>query len=194
VIRYQTIEKRIGAALIDALVFAPVIALSFWVNSADTAPIWVHYLFLIGSSAIGLGYNALLHWRYGQTLGKMVVKVKVVDAASERPITFFQAFIRDIAYALSSVVDISIVIILVSSGHPRLSDTVVNAQEYALVPLFVWMALDSLVFLKTRKHRALHDFIAGTVVVRTDVPSDDPIVDPFHNPPSPGTYPGLLGE
>ncbi len=181
--RYQTLDKRFLALIIDVFVFAPVIALSFWINSTEV-PNWLYYLFLVGSSALGLGYIVLLHWKYGQTIGKMVGKVTVVDATTEGPINLFQAFLRDIAHFVSSLVQILVVFILVSSGHPRLSETVVNADSYTLIPFFIWAAIDTLICLKSKKHRALHDFIAGTVVVRLDVPASETHL----NPPLPSEY------
>lgn len=166
--KYNTIGPRFLAALIDSLLIIPVsiftVAFANVFNSEKS-----NFVFTIGMSAIPVLYTMLMHAYYGQTLGKMAMKVKVLDI-SERPITFTQAVIRSLPQLLSVFLTAS------SLSNQMLSETngaLTNeflgiAVGVTYVLYFVWSIGDIISALITEKKRALHDFIAGTVVVRTD--------------------------
>lgn len=165
--RYSTLGKRIVAYLIDSLIFAPFIYL--YLNfSWSVVPVWIDYLMIPLGSVLGIGYNVLLHWKYGQTVGKMVAKVKVVDI-SEQPISFGQAFLRDIVYVIDGSINSLLSYSFFAFGYGAASETYQATMQYVVIPIIIWLIVDTIVCIKNRKHRALHDFIAGTVVVRLDI-------------------------
>lgn len=182
---YQTLDKRIIAFLIDSIVFAPL-GIFYALAGGMGLPEWAYIAMTPLGSVAGIGYNVLLHWKYGQTLGKMVAKVKVLDL-SEKPITFGQSCRRDIAYILSEAIDIAAIIYLLVLGFSWGSDPLVSAQEYLSIPLLIWFLVDAIVCIKSKKNRALHDFIAGTVVVRLDVLSENECGKNL-DPPAPDAY------
>jgi len=182
--RYQTFWKRIIATLIDGLVFLPMIILNFWIVDAEVSD-RIYFVVALVEAIFGIGYSVLLHWKYGQTLGKMVVKVRVLDI-SEKPINFWQALLRDVAYITDGVLYLAVMLTLFEVGYSR-TMLFESIGLYLSIPILVWLAIDTVVCIKNRKYRALHDFIAGTVVVRLDVlnDSDDAL---FRDPPSPDLY------
>jgi uncharacterized RDD family membrane protein YckC len=95
--RYRTFLPRIFAGLIDGLVFLPEKLLIDHLTNADPA---INQYLLLALEAIFAGsfimYRLLLHLHTGQTLGKMFVEVKVLDISENRPLTFHQAFVREI--------------------------------------------------------------------------------------------------
>jgi uncharacterized RDD family membrane protein YckC len=113
-------------------------------------------------------YVILLHARYGQTLGKMAMKVKVLDV-SEEPVRFAQAVIRSLPQMLPVFMASSL---LISEMSPATGSTGKNllmaAATLANILYFIWSVADIIVCLVSDKKRALHDLVAGTVVVRTD--------------------------
>jgi uncharacterized RDD family membrane protein YckC len=58
------------------------------------------YLF---SSLIGAGYSIVLHWIWGQTLGKMALQIRVVSMAGG-PLSFGQSVGRYLATFLSALI------------------------------------------------------------------------------------------
>ena len=166
--RYQTIGPRFLALLIDSLLIIPVsivtMALASSFNSAK-----FNFVFTIGMSAIPVLYTILMHARYGQTLGKMAMKVKVLDI-SERPITFTQAVIRSLPQLLSVFLTASSLSsqMLSEAENEFTNELLGMAVGITYVLYFGWSIGEIISALVTEKKRALHDFIAGTVVVRTD--------------------------
>jgi uncharacterized RDD family membrane protein YckC len=60
----------------------------------------------------------------------------------------------------------------------------------ASILTFLWLVVDIFVCVKHEKDRALHDLIAGTVVVRLDVP-ETPSDESKLEPPGPEHYEAL---
>jgi uncharacterized RDD family membrane protein YckC len=112
-------------------------------------------------------YGVLMHGFYGQTLGKMLLKVKVLDATSEAPISMRQAFLRDSIYIAINTAALIITIYFVLRGDQIDAESVVTANAVLLTAALVWFLAEILTCLTNPKRRAVHDFIAGTVVVKT---------------------------
>ncbi|HEY0459270.1 MAG TPA: RDD family protein [Pyrinomonadaceae bacterium] len=158
--KYETLRKRFGAAFVDTFILVPVnLVISFatvFFNSSATAV-------ALSSAVAGLisvFYYILAHYYYGQTVGKMLAKVKVLDD-SEKQINFGQAVLRSFPQLIMAMFAFSF------SNAQKGTTGIVGTLIYWLVMIFG--IADILVCLMNEKHRALHDFIAGTIVVRTDV-------------------------
>jgi uncharacterized RDD family membrane protein YckC len=89
--------QRVGAYLIDiVLVNFVVFVLSFLVQAAAG---------LLLSLAVGLGYFAVFEGSgSGQTVGKRLLGIRVVDFESGTPITYGRAFVRAAGRYLSGLV------------------------------------------------------------------------------------------
>lgn len=185
--RYQTFGRRVVASIVDSFVFAPVVIFYVWIELAELQD-WLRFAVYPIGALIGLAYNILMHWKYGQTLGKMLVKVKVLDV-SEKAISFRQSCLRDIIYIIVDCVQYGILFSLFIVGYSWKSEAVESTNTYILFPLCAWLVIDTIVCIKNRKNRALHDLIAGTVVVRSDILSDgDNEQTMLMEPPSPDAY------
>ncbi|MEQ1644020.1 MAG: hypothetical protein ABL959_11295, partial [Pyrinomonadaceae bacterium] len=64
------------------------------------------------------------------------------------------------------------------------------AEQIFSMIQFVWFAADTVVCIRHPQKRALHDFLAGTVVVRLDVPGEE-VSTVFLEPPGPDSYEDL---
>lgn len=74
--------------------------------------------------ALGIGYHTLLEWRFGKTLGKYLVGIRVT-AADGSPLGLGASVVRNVLRLvdfLPFVYLIGIVAILVSGGNERLGD------------------------------------------------------------------------
>jgi uncharacterized RDD family membrane protein YckC len=161
--KYQTGSSRFWAALIDGLIFLPLGLLEDFVL-LPTENKFGFMVWIIFNILLSCAYSVLLHAKYGQTLGKMVMKVKIVDDSETKPITLEQAFMRDI-------VGIAIMAIAIIYLFIKFADIEVIEKGYDdfLIPwAFSWTAIELVTMLANSKRRAVHDFIAGTVVVQTN--------------------------
>ena len=157
--KHETLGKRFGAMILDFFVLVPVtIVITFVLVFIDR-----HLIALssILSGFISVLYYILMHYHYGQTVGKMIVNVKVLDA-SEASINFGQSILRSLPQLIP-------VMFAVSFSTADNSETAEFWARTVYAFSGAFYLIDALVCAASEKHRALHDFIAGTVVVRTDV-------------------------
>ena len=105
-------------------------------------------------------YSILFHSVFGQTLGKKLVKIKVVNNKDESKIGFKQAFIRDVFPLL-------IMTYLFFAGTYENIDLFNINLLYLITSAYViWTLVEVVTMLFNKKRRALHDYLAGTVCVR----------------------------
>jgi len=160
--KYETFWRRVGAAVLDSFVLIPVSwGISFVFLFISDLPS------LLGSAAAGLIsaiYSIFMHYRFGQTLGKMAARVKVLDD-SENPINFGQAIIRSLPQLLVPMFAVS----FSTAGESYEGDSIEFWESLVSGLTALFSVVNVIVCLANEKRRALHDFIAGTVVVRTDI-------------------------
>jgi len=156
----------------------------FWSPSIDQVILWVptmlvpyaihRFLNLEGEAlrilygfiyCIPYLYTMYFHGVYGATIGKMATKIRVVDVITEQSITIRQAVIRDSIPFL-----ITIIIIIY---EPLSGDSMLNGGSNKLTVLHtiygLWFLAEIVTMLTNTKRRALHDFLAGTVVIRSTI-------------------------
>jgi len=172
---YAGFWKRFGAAIVDLLVSIPLIFIFTYLEgiSIGIAMITV----IIGSTLFPM-YTIYFHYRFGATLGKMAVGIKVT-LPNGSTIGLKQAILRfsvDLGFALFIII---VEIIALSKVDPEqyLSAGWMKRSEY-IMPLYpawyvvvevgfhVWYWSELLVLLFNKRKRAIHDFIAGTVVIQ----------------------------
>ena len=170
---YSGFWPRLLAHLVDTLVLAPLVALYFWSMSSRAAS----FALLLPLSAAGPLYSVIMHARRGQTLGKVVARIQVTQV-SGRPVSWREAILRDsvgIAFNVISTTALMLTLLQIpdsawGSGWVQMATQLqVNEPSWgrgANTAMQVWAWGELVVLLLNRKRRALHDFIAGTVVVR----------------------------
>ena len=171
---YAGFWVRLGAGIIDGFVFAPVLLLYWGLASLswETAvAATVPYMFAYA------GYNVALHARWGQTLGKRAYGIKVVTVAGN-PIGWRHALLRhsvDLLTAVFMAVAWMEALFAVSQDafeaagfldRMGLLKAARPAWEYWPVAVHnTWVGAELVVLLLNEKKRALHDYLAGTVVI-----------------------------
>lgn len=168
--KYQTASRRFWAGFIDGLVFLPLGWLDSWILGTPRPTAILIGWMLISYPAYWL-YSVLMHGFYGQTLGKKALGVVVLDL-SEKPISMKQSFLRDSFFiAINSAALILMIYLTLTGRRQVLPDEPVSFADPELIlgiaSLF-WFLAEILTCLTNKKRRALHDFIAGTVVVNTE--------------------------
>ena len=175
VLSYAGFGVRLKAALIDFAVFLPLGLLSFWALGASWAIAIVVYVF---NTVAYYAYSIIGHARWGQTIGKHVAKIRVRDLTGH-PITWTHAWRRssvDIALGTASLIIYAIVLARIpaadfealnweqiSERYDAMRPWWARATEYLY---YAWLGSEVVSVLFNRRRRALHDFVAGTVVVR----------------------------
>jgi len=158
---------RIGASIIDYLIFIPLGILSYW------------NMFSLKSTAVlvlitlpGLIYKPLMESFFGATLGKMSCKIKVIGD-SDNKLSLFNAYIRFFPFLLSAGVGLAGQLILFSSPQFQSVTSWVElgeAQQGSFLvvisyPVYALVLIDCVVVAFTFRKRALHDMMAESFCV-----------------------------
>ena len=162
--KYRTLVPRFWALILDAVLLLPLAIVEEMVKSAGFSQPLKWSLFFIISLAY-ITYFIVMHGLFGQTVGKMLMKVKVLDF-SEAPVKFRQAILRDapqIFFTAGSFIFL----------YPLTQNDIdPNSPDYWINPfvilMLVWGVADVISAIANDKRRSLHDYLAGTVVVRTN--------------------------
>ena len=161
--KYRTGLKRFWAAVVDSIVFMPLLLvdkLLFNSNQSQT----VLTVWLIFTSFLPIFYSIILHYKYGFTIGKWVTRVKVLDVSETHTLTLKQSIMRDIVLLLVQV--IGLFYILVHVNQSQGNSFILDYDDFTGTPLLIWMVAELISMLTNVKRRAIHDFIARSVVVR----------------------------
>ncbi len=126
---YEGVAIRFVAVLIDSIIISIIAGIFSRGGSAGG----------LASLVVGFLYFTLLEGYYGQTVGKMAVKIKVVRETDAGPIDFSQAAVRTVL---------------------RVIDLIPYFIPYLLGAILIWSSDNDM------KQR-LGDRIAHTVVIRT---------------------------
>jgi len=165
-LKYRTFWHRVLAGMVDGAVFWPLSFINSRMYGGSTGTA-LRVAWFLAYSFVFMAYSIALHARFGQTIGKMVAGVRVLDV-SEAKLSLKQAFLRDIIPLVLMLVSLPVELPKVLSGAnpalPEYTDPGLWLQLW--VPLG-WFLTEVVTMVTNAKRRALHDFIAGSVVIRT---------------------------
>ena len=158
---YNTFGARFFAAWLDGCLMWPFNSINAWIAGAGVhrVPLAGWFIFY---SFVYLSYQMFCHARWGQTLGKWVFGVRVLDV-SEVPLRPVQAVKRD---AIALMLTVALVVQQLIRGRYSLEDP--KMADVLSILSDVWGGLEIVTMLTNQKRRALHDFIAGSVVIRVN--------------------------
>lgn len=149
--KYKTFSQRLGAGIIDGIVFLPL--LFFMPDNPETSIPWI-----ILQNGLYLTYSIIGHHKFGQTIGKRLTQVKVVQNSDEtKLLSLEQAIKRDIISVVFVLAEVSVLAF-------GLSETSFG-QLVLIVAPFVWIAAEIVTMLFNNKRRSVHDFIAASVCI-----------------------------
>jgi len=168
--KYRTFWRRFWAGWIDSFIIHPIEWINPWVFAYIGAVPLLLLWYVLYSFAF-VAYSVFMHARYGQTIGKMVCGVVVRDL-SEAPLSVRQAALRDIVplvlLPISLAVDLPDLLQgLNPSRQERFTSGPPHWLTLVLGSIFLlWSAAEVITMLTNKKRRAVHDLIAGSVVIR----------------------------
>jgi uncharacterized RDD family membrane protein YckC len=162
---------------LDLLIFVPVIGLSIWIGEySRMANIYSYFPWL----AFGLWFNVYLVKRYGGTPGKLMLKIRItrLDGSS---VGYREALLRhSVLFVLTTLQSIGLLVATLSMSDSeylslslqarnlRLVETAPSWYQLVGVLMNIWIWGEFVIMLTNKRRRALHDFMAGTIVVRAD--------------------------
>lgn len=170
--QYAGFGPRFAALWLDALIAAPIPLLLFWVPAS-------HYFllyYLVPNFVFQALYEVYLVGRWGGTPGKLIMGLRILNMKGN-PVSYREAFWRaapDLLFSLLGSLALYAASLQMTDSHfremPFLSrlDYLAQVSPSWYRPLNilqgVWNWGELVVLLTNRKRRALHDFLAGTVV------------------------------
>jgi len=162
--KYQTFWKRLCASWVDGIVFIPFIFIDTWIYNQEisSTSILIYYIFTSLSIYI---YSIIMHGYYGQTVGKMALNIKLYSVSEER-LGFKRSVYRDTVPIVFTLIFITLQAPEILNG---INPDTANHTFVSSILIYViigWYISEFITMLFNNKRRALHDFIAGSVVVR----------------------------
>ena len=178
---YAGFWKRFGAYWLDLLIMAPIIAISFWGNEQFRL---FQLYYLIPGLLFGLWFHVYLVKRYGGTPGKLILKIKIAKLDGS-DVSYREAVLRYSVLFVLSIIS-AIPMILAAQGMTDAEYFSMGWQERSIalmerapswynlvsIAMNVWIWSEFIVMLTNKKRRAIHDFIAGTVVIKRALPNN----------------------
>lgn len=172
--------------MLDSLIYLPLMGLFFW--GQGQSRLFPLYFFPPNAIFI-LFYDVYLVRRFGGTPGKLLagVRIRKIDGS---PIGYREALLRFLPefvfMVLGNVALIDAAFGITDSEYLSWSFFERQQQLTQFGPSWnqtinianqIWIWSEFIVLLTNRKRRALHDFIAGTIVVlQKPVPAPEPAV------------------
>ncbi len=171
-IYYASFMRRVGASLLDSLILAPVafgIAYYSMVHAKS-------FFLLVLVALISFLYKVVLEKEYGQTLGKRITGIFVLDDSLQK-MSYTQSLTRNYYYVLSLILSVFTDYVLIHDQAFLAATTYMEAAgaqaqlsgvytyiSYALGLLFM---VDCFMISKSNHNKTLHDKWAKTVVIRS---------------------------
>lgn len=187
---YAGFWSRFAAGLLDFLFMSPLIALTWW--GSTHFRLFNVYYFLPGV-LFGFFYSVYLVQRFGGTPGKRLMKLRIVKLSGEA-LSYREALLRYLPeglMALCSSVAAMLAVLSLSDAQYFAATSFLEQSKVVeaampswngplTVALNIWIWSELLVMLTNEKRRAIHDFIAGTVVIKdpqAEVPAEPANLD-----------------
>ena len=161
---------RVGAQIIDSLIFLPIGILVFWniLSLKSTA-------LMIAISLPGLMYKPFMESFFGATLGKMACGIKVIDDNGKK-LSLFGAYVRYFPFLLSTGVTLAGQLVLFTSEQFQSATSLMEIGQASqgnfldpVAKILNLLAVIECIFAAfTFRKRALHDMLAESYCVFKD--------------------------
>ena len=173
-LRYAGFWPRLGSLLLDLAIPFSLGALGL---RGELNYRLFDVYFWLPNVLFGLFYSVYLVKRFGGTPGKLImgIRIRKLDGG---PVSYREALIRylpDFVFSLAISVALIVPLLHMSDAeylslsfqnrYQRLTVLAPSWYKTAQIAQNIWVWGELIVLLTNRKRRALHDFIAGTVVV-----------------------------
>ncbi len=172
---YAGFGPRLASLLLDAVIMMPLIFIIQYINSFSK---YMFFYTLIPNLILGLWYNIYLPKKHGGTPGKLIMGMQILNL-NGKSIGWKEAFLRHVIILLltlfSSILMIDALIAADDITFQNLSWIKQTQYLMSLSPVLftiytwltnIWSWSELIVLLTNPRKRALHDYVAGTVIVK----------------------------
>lgn len=167
---------RVAAKLFDFIVLLPVTGLVFYINSiSKSASIDV----LIPNLLFGLAFEVVLVKIYGGTPGKLIMGLKIIQKNGDNvdwKASFYRYSVEFFLAILGVYVMFLTLNLIDDSTYASMGFLKRNQLMSTINPIpakiqswtdFIWYFSGAIVLISNARKRTTHDFIAGTVVIKS---------------------------
>lgn len=174
--KYAGFWRRFGAFWIDFACLLPLGMLTLWLGRQSRL---AHLYLFAPNIFIGLWFNVHLVKQYGGTPGKLLLKTRIAKVDGS-PVGYREAILRhSVLFVLTTMISVALISAtfdISDAEYFSLDFSARSARVIALTPFWyrsvdtflqLWIWSEFIVMLANERRRALHDFLAGTVVIRT---------------------------
>ena len=172
---YAGFWPRLGSLLLDALILIPVSMALGYIGGLDKS---LYTITIFIQIIIALLFHVWMVWKYGGSPGKLAVGIKIIRIDGQ-DVGRHEAQLRylvDFALViLSTITSYSALMALSNEDFVNMSlleqGQYVSSYNPTLFSIQVWVTNiwvwgELIVLLTNKRKRAIHDFIAGTVVIK----------------------------
>ncbi|ANH80064.1 hypothetical protein A8C56_02860 [Niabella ginsenosidivorans] len=163
--KYHTFWRRLAAAIIDGIILFP---LTFLYNTSNG----YFYIGIIAESVLSILYFVVLQGKYGQTLGKKIMSIKIFDITETKPIGFKKAILREFPWIIITMA--ALVYLFFILFVYRTDNTNTALEKYNNLSFYIslsWIEIELVTMFTNNKRRALHDWLAKSVVIKINIAS-----------------------
>jgi uncharacterized RDD family membrane protein YckC len=173
---YAGFWVRVAAKLLDFIVLLPVIGLVLYINSISKS---ANLYIIIPNLLFGLAFEVLLVKIYGGTPGKLIMGLKIIQKNSDDidwKASFYRYSVEFIIAILGAYVMFLTLNLIDDSTYTSLGFLKRNQLLSTINPIpmkiqswtsFAWLVIGAIVLISNSRKRTTHDFIAGTVVIKS---------------------------
>jgi uncharacterized RDD family membrane protein YckC len=161
--KYNTVGRRFTALIIDGLLFLPFSYVDS-ISSNKAYFLGVSFLYFISWGV----YTISLHAKYGQTLGKKLMDIKLLEITERNLLTLKMSFARESIWLIGEVI---ILIIYVPKILHSAGDSTYIYQSYsgyASLLTVIWALVELISMVLNSKKRSIQDIIANSIVIKLD--------------------------
>lgn len=167
---------RVGAKILDAIVLLPVMGLVFYFNSLSKS---ASMNILIPNLAFNLAFEVILVKIYGGTPGKLIMGLKIIQKNGDDinwKASFYRYSVEFFIAILGAYVLFLTLNLIDDSTYASLGFLKRNQLMSTINPIpmkiqswinIAWLISGAIVLISNARKRTTHDFIAGTVVIKS---------------------------
>lgn len=183
-IRFQGINEnvyagfwvRVAARLLDLIILLPIMGLVLYVNSISKS---ANLYMMIPNLLFGLAFEVILVKMYGGTPGKLIMGLKIIQKNGDN-IDWKSSFYRNSVEFFFAILGVYVMFLTLNliddSTYTSLGFMKRNQLMSTINPIpskiealtnFAWVVIGAIVLITNSRKRTTHDFIAGTVVIKS---------------------------
>jgi len=173
---YAGFGPRLGAKVLDLIILLPIIGLLLYINGLSKS---AYFYAIVPNLLFGIFFEVCLVKIYGGTPGKLIMGLKIIQKNGD-DIDWKAAFYRYSVEFFLAILGVYIMILTLNmiddSTYASLGFMKRNQLISTINPLpntiqtwmsGIWYVSGLIVLLSNARKRTTHDFIAGTVVVKS---------------------------